>query len=81
MNTALQWRGTDDTRYIAYLMAESAGKLRALHGAAREIPQYHSSHAAPMLLAFAMERALKAWQGESFLISLKAGGVGQSGIS
>ena len=61
MNTALQWRGTDDTRYIAYLMAESAGKLRALHGAAREIPQYHSSHAAPMLLAFAMERALKAW--------------------
>ena len=59
--TALQWRGTDDTRYIAYLMAESAGKLRALHGVAREIPQYQSSHAAPMLLAFAMERALKAW--------------------
>lgn len=59
--TALQWRGTDDTRYIAYLMAESAGKLRALHSVAREIPQYRSSHAAPMLLAFAMERALKAW--------------------
>ena len=59
--TALQWGGTDDTRYRAYLMAESAGELRALHGAAREIPQYQSSHSAPMLLAFAMERALKAW--------------------
>ena len=33
----------------------------ALHGASREIPQYQSSHAALMLLAFAMERALKAW--------------------
>ncbi len=59
--TALQWRGTDDTRYIAYLIADSAAKLRALHSVARELPQYDSSHAAPMLLAFAMERALKAW--------------------
>ena len=59
--TALQWRGTDDTRYIAYLVADSAAKLRALHSVARELPQYDSSHAAPMLLAFAMERALKAW--------------------
>ena len=47
--------------YIACLIAESAGKLYALHSAAREIPEYRSSHAAPMLLAFAMERALKAW--------------------
>ena len=59
--TALQWRGIDDTRNIAYLMAESAGELLAVHSAAREIPQYHPSHAGPMLLAFAMERALKAW--------------------
>ena len=59
--TALQWHGTDETRHVAYLIAEFSGKLRALHGAAREIPQYQSSNAAPMLLAFAMERALKAW--------------------
>ena len=59
--TALQWRGTDDSRYMAYRMAKSAGELRALHGVAGEIPQYQSSHAAPILLAFAMEGALKAW--------------------
>ena len=59
--TAPEWRGTEETRCSAYHMAESARELLALHGAAREIPQYQSSNAAPMLLAFSMERALKAW--------------------
>ena len=59
--TAPQWGGSDQTREAARHIADSASKIHGLHNGTKGIPEHQASHADPMLLAFAMERALKAW--------------------